>query len=359
MKHGRTRLLGRSNVRFLPNAQDLDEQGKNASRRLRVDLTGVLRTGSSMESDRSQHQAPPPIHRRPARRHGTGIIERLSTARIQQHRSITRRMSIISLLRRALAAYPAPCWPRFHPHRRPGACLVVGFATGRRRRMEQRCSAVPEYNYIENAEDLFAYQSGGYHPVTIGDYIHNERYRIVHKLGHGAYSTVWLARHRDSDQLVAIKIDLASSTSNQLATLLALQEAHSQRVTNVPTVLDHFDISGPNGVHSCCVMSPAMCSLNDAKDAGIERLFPVDVARALTLQLLQAVAFVHHHGFVHGDIHPGNVLLKFPTSFSFSSLSDQQLYAQYGKPVLENVTRSDGDASPLPPNVPPQVVMPL
>lgn len=34
------------------------------------------------------------------------------------------------------------------------------------------------------------YCGGGYHPVYISDEIHSGRYRIVHKLGYGSYSTV-------------------------------------------------------------------------------------------------------------------------------------------------------------------------
>ena len=42
-------------------------------------------------------------------------------------------------------------------------------------------------------EDSSGYVPGGYHPVHIGD-IYHERYRVIHKLGYGAYSTVWLTR---------------------------------------------------------------------------------------------------------------------------------------------------------------------
>lgn len=34
------------------------------------------------------------------------------------------------------------------------------------------------------------------HPVHIGDRLDGDRYTVVHKLGHGAISTVWLARDR-------------------------------------------------------------------------------------------------------------------------------------------------------------------
>ena len=42
-------------------------------------------------------------------------------------------------------------------------------------------------------ESPSGYRPGGYHPVHIGD-IYREKYRVLHKLGYGTYSTVWLAR---------------------------------------------------------------------------------------------------------------------------------------------------------------------
>src|SRR5690349_2939382 len=51
----------------------------------------------------------------------------------------------------------------------------------------------PEYMPIEDVEKLERYRPGGYHPVTIGEQL-GGRYSIVHKLGFGGYSTIWLAR---------------------------------------------------------------------------------------------------------------------------------------------------------------------
>jgi serine/threonine-protein kinase SRPK3 len=45
-----------------------------------------------------------------------------------------------------------------------------------------------------DTEPLHRYHRGGYHPVHLGDCLSNGRYKVLHKLGWGGYSTVWAAR---------------------------------------------------------------------------------------------------------------------------------------------------------------------
>ena len=58
------------------------------------------------------------------------------------------------------------------------------------------------WNGDDDVENASRYTSGGYHPIRIGEVIsappdtesgHPRKYRILSKLGHGAFSTVWLA----------------------------------------------------------------------------------------------------------------------------------------------------------------------
>lgn len=50
-----------------------------------------------------------------------------------------------------------------------------------------------------DAEPLHRYQKGGYHPITLGDTLKDGRYKVLHKLGWGGYSTVWAARDQRSE----------------------------------------------------------------------------------------------------------------------------------------------------------------
>jgi serine/threonine-protein kinase SRPK3 len=160
-----------------------------------------------------------------------------------------------------------------------------------------------QYIPLEDVERLERYRPGGYHPVLIGDSLH-DRYHIVHKLGFGSYSTTWLARDQIAGKYVAVKIAVAAGDSRESDILHRLglgdhrDEAHPGKAIISP-ILDEFFLTGPNGKHRCFVSVPARMSLAEAKDASSIRLFQLPVARAIVAQLLQAVAFLHSTGIVH------------------------------------------------------------
>ncbi|KAI1861699.1 hypothetical protein JX265_001318 [Neoarthrinium moseri] len=223
---------------------------------------------------------------------------------------------------------------------------------------DSRCA---QYMPVENVESIEKYEAGGYHPVQIGDRLGPDgQYYVVHKLGFGGHSTVWLARDERNSRYVAIKIALSTDSVNPVErhTLERIQEstpACSAARDHLPTVLAAFTQSGPNGTHECLAINPGMCSLSASKSAsdGVW-LFDLDVARSLTAQLIRTVAFLHSQGVVHGDLHPGNVLLQ---PQDLSSLSVEDLYAEYGSPIREAVVRLD--QAPLSKHVPPYVVLPV
>ncbi|KAM5443150.1 hypothetical protein MferCBS31731_002026 [Microsporum ferrugineum] len=217
-----------------------------------------------------------------------------------------------------------------------------------------------KYNWVDGAESLEKYQPGGYHPVMIGDILH-DRYHIVDKLGFGGYSTIWLARDAHIGRYVAVKVGIADSIPRETKVLRALSASLSERShlpgrygnhSSITIPLDEFVIQGPNGAHPCYTMAPAQCNL---KEASFSRLFPLEVARALSAGLALSVASIHSRGYVHGDIHLRNVLAKLP--LSLDELSIEKFYEEYGKPETVPITRSDG--GPLPANVPDRAVIPL
>ena len=161
-----------------------------------------------------------------------------------------------------------------------------------------------KYNWIDGVESLEKYKPGGYHPIMIGDILHS-RYRIVDKLGFGGYSTVWLARDTCLERYVAVKVGVADSSLRETNILRALSAplpsaspaypGHS----SIPLPLDEFKLNGPNGTHLCYTMTPARCNL---REVSFSRLFPLEVARALSGGLTLAIAYMHSRDYAHGGL---------------------------------------------------------
>jgi serine/threonine-protein kinase SRPK3 len=171
---------------------------------------------------------------------------------------------------------------------------------------------------IRDLESLDRYEVGGFHPVHIGEELHDRRYEVLHRLGNGHFSTVWLAedmyitdRPTDSPRIryVAIKIFAADFHPDKYDgdRLWGLRESSldtkdfsvKDGLRHVVTALNEFEISGPNGTHQALVMEllgPSVASVI------YKQPIPVELSRRIILQLAKALASLHSFGMVHGGL---------------------------------------------------------
>ncbi|KAG5914993.1 hypothetical protein E4U61_005128 [Claviceps capensis] len=164
-------------------------------------------------------------------------------------------------------------------------------------------SAPPvEYEFIEGVEDINQYRLGRYHPVPIDDRL-NKQYRVVKQ------ARLWFILNFGTTDAKRRESDIIS----QIAQSPVKDKSAPDQKLLFPTVLDRFEIIGPNGIHPCLVTPPARCSLRDSQDNGRFGYFQLDAARSLAAQLVMALSIVHERGFAHGE----------------------QLYALYGEPDKE------------------------
>ncbi|KAF9559504.1 kinase-like protein [Agrocybe pediades] len=215
----------------------------------------------------------------------------------------------------------------------------------------------PLYAWHEGVEDLERYCAGGYHPVTLETTFKSGRYKVVHKLGYGSYSTVWLARDTIQNRYVTLKVLVAenpgasSVEASIRARLRSGNPAHPGR-THVQQPLDEFQVEGPNGTHAVLVSEVLGPTVMDLKAASEGEVLPAKVARRLTGQLALGLAYVHKCGIVHGDLHSKNVATTLP---SLDDWSVERIYSTfYGDPERDPVMRLDGQ--PLGPEVPPYTI---
>ena len=100
----------------------------------------------------------------------------------------------------------------------------------------------------EDLEDLEFYQLGGYHPIHLGDELGPPgRYRVIHKLGHGGFGTVWLCRDSQASRYVAVKVMTADLSSDLILdlSLLELDQA-IPGADYIALPLDRFSLTGPD-----------------------------------------------------------------------------------------------------------------
>ncbi|OAA46512.1 protein kinase domain protein [Beauveria brongniartii RCEF 3172] len=233
-------------------------------------------------------------------------------------------------------------------------------------------SALPEtsdsdsrvrFHAYDDVESFYGYVPGGYHPVAIGDRL-GGHYKVLNKLGHGGYSTVWLARDERLQRLVAVKVCVANMSPREseiLSLLRDLPVANGDGANSVlgrdviHTLLDTFHVTGPHGTHMCLVTEVTGCSVIQAKHNVCYAPMMLPAARAIAAQLVLGVAYLHDNGFVHGDLHLGNVLLRLPQESHL--WSDEELLEHCGEPELEKLQTFDD--KPIPPGVPHVVTMPI
>ena len=170
-----------------------------------------------------------------------------------------------------------------------------------------------------DAEPLYRYRRGGYHPVCLGDVLNGGRYKILHKLGWGGYSTVWAARdqrfsvalpHGDCEtdkraregRYVAIKISVSEPEggNRELEVLRAIRSGLPDS-PHLMQMLDHFECKGPNGSHDCLVLEmlgPSVSDLLERRFCGMR--LPGQLAKSVARQALLGLDLLHQHSIAHG-----------------------------------------------------------
>ncbi|VUC31965.1 unnamed protein product [Clonostachys rosea] len=197
---------------------------------------------------------------------------------------------------------------------------------------------------LGEVEDAERYENGGYHPVFLGDLYDGGRYRVVHKLGSGGFSVVWLAHDAALHTYVALKMVMADHSAE-----IEAKTTHSHQLLSpfqaderFATYLRFFHIEGPNGRHLCLVLPVLGPSLYELSHDRESRMSPW-LARRVSLQVANALADLHSKGLVHGDFTPQNIVLRLQ-GVDFGAMSDADVYRLFGEPKIEPLETENGDA---------------
>ncbi|PLB48108.1 protein kinase [Aspergillus steynii IBT 23096] len=193
------------------------------------------------------------------------------------------------------------------------------------------------------------YNSGGFHPITLGDTFNSDQYTILRKLGYGQYSTVWLARDSRYQRFVALKIlradcyggphDIFEREILSRISEVSAKSTHEGR-NYVSGLLDHFKHTGPNGDHVCFVFDVLGHHMDFQAAKYEDGKLPVKAVKVIVRQLLLGLDFLHREcGIVHTDLKPTNILLELE--------NQKDAVSQYLAKVPRRTGTKDGGTVPL------------
>ncbi|KAK3296394.1 kinase-like domain-containing protein [Chaetomium fimeti] len=180
-----------------------------------------------------------------------------------------------------------------------------------------RYETIPESLKIEE-ETLPDYLPQRFYPVRLGEVLAS-RYQVVAKLGYGVTSTVWLARDLNQHRHVAVKAFVRAAA---MGSRLNHERNVYQRINNGPrshpgrdavrSLLDAFQLEGPDGEHQCLVHPPLWVNLQTFLDSNPVGRLPNPVLAVVLYRLFQGLDYLHSEcGIIHTDIKPDNIMFGF------------------------------------------------
>jgi serine/threonine protein kinase len=136
-----------------------------------------------------------------------------------------------------------------------------------------------------------------------------QKFRIVEKVGHGCYSTVYKAIVPQTNKVVALKKIKVFDKSQGLPQAFFREVSHLRQLNddNIVKLLDVFVADDTNTylVLEYCDYDLERLIKNNIPGRGM----PVQYVKCFFKQLLKAVLKCHQHGIIHRDLKPSNVLV--------------------------------------------------
>ena len=131
----------------------------------------------------------------------------------------------------------------------------------------------------------------------------NDRYKLIKRIGSGAFGLIFSARNVNTDENVAVKLEPTAKTDTLTHEAAVLQ--HLSNIPGIPT-LRYYGIPDHNRYMVIDLYDKTLQTVSYEHKKAV----PVALVRAYAAQIMQILSAVHEKGFVHRDIKPENFMIK-------------------------------------------------
>ena len=162
-------------------------------------------------------------------------------------------------------------------------------------------------------------------------------YIVEKELGRGGFGAAYLARRMKDNQRIALKVMLSQVAVDKSNLEQFLREIRNVSSLKHPNIVQIFDFGSTEGIF--------YLAMEWCEGGGVDRLMsqhngklPLQWAKPIILQSLDALAHAHLKGFVHRDLKPSNILLAFAQNNVVAKLSDFGLAKSFEKAGFSGLT---------------------
>ena len=129
----------------------------------------------------------------------------------------------------------------------------------------------------------------------------NDRYKLLKRIGSGAFGLIFSAKNVNTDEIVAIKLEPTAQVdtlTHEAAILMKLSG-----ISGIPN-LRYYGVPDHNRYMVIDLLGKSLQTISSEHKKSV----PVEIVRMYAKQMVQIIQAVHEKGFVHRDIKPPNFM---------------------------------------------------